>query len=66
LKRKIKQDAWDEAAEIAALYTNGDIPEGKRSITRGANHYHTVAVEPQWAKPERITARIGNHIFYRL
>jgi spore germination cell wall hydrolase CwlJ-like protein len=34
--------------------------------TAGANHYHTDAVQPYWADPNKITAIIGNHIFYKL
>jgi N-acetylmuramoyl-L-alanine amidase len=30
------------------------------------NHYHAASVNPGWADPERRTACIGNHIFYRL
>jgi spore germination cell wall hydrolase CwlJ-like protein len=34
--------------------------------TFGADHYHTSAVNPKWADSSKITARIGNHIFYKL
>lgn len=66
LNRDVSAGPWSEAAAIAALYTNGDIPEGKRSITQGANHYHNDTVEPKWAVSDKVTARIGHHIFYRL
>jgi spore germination cell wall hydrolase CwlJ-like protein len=34
---------------------------------RGANHYHTVNVSPDWAKDSKMVriAQIGNHVFYR-
>lgn len=35
-------------------------------ITRGADHYHTVAVNPKWADGLKPVAWIGTHIFYRL
>lgn len=31
-----------------------------------ANHYHTKAVSPPWAKTDRIVAREGSHVFYAL
>lgn len=31
-----------------------------------ANHYHATSVSPAWAKPDRIVAREGEHIFYTL
>ncbi|AWZ00515.1 spore cortex-lytic enzyme [Rhodobiaceae bacterium] len=33
--------------------------------TGGATHYHTTAIRPYWAEEEKISARIGSHIFYR-
>lgn len=35
-------------------------------ITGGADHYHAVYVDPDWADDDKITARIGLHIFYKL
>ena len=34
--------------------------------TNGADHYHERSIRPRWADENRITARIGRHIFYRL
>lgn len=34
--------------------------------TRGANHYHTMAVTPKWSDRSKQTALIGSHIFYKL
>lgn len=34
--------------------------------TNGATHYHARASKPFWARGEKPTATIGNHIFYRL
>lgn len=33
--------------------------------TMGANHYHTISVNPSWNKGMVETTRIGSHIFYR-
>lgn len=32
----------------------------------GANHYHTLSINPHWADPNKLTAIIGNHKFYQL
>lgn len=34
--------------------------------TGGATHYHANSILPYWAKREKPTATIGNHIFYYL
>ena len=34
--------------------------------THGATHYHTANIAPGWAATMVRTARIGNHIFYRI
>ena len=34
--------------------------------THGATHYHTIRVNPYWAKGFIPSAQIGNHLFYRL
>lgn len=38
-----------------------------KDSVRGANHYHTVDVSPNWAKDKNMirVAKIGNHVFYR-
>jgi spore germination cell wall hydrolase CwlJ-like protein len=37
-----------------------------RSLTGGATHYHADHVEPRWSRRFERTARIGDHIFYRV
>lgn len=32
--------------------------------TRGATHYHALAVSPRWARRHAPSAQIGNHVFY--
>ncbi len=34
--------------------------------TKGATHYHTVNVRPDWADSSKRTTRIGSHIFYKI
>lgn len=31
----------------------------------GADHYHTLQVNPAWNKGMKVVAKIGNHIFYK-
>ena len=54
--------AWDECffAAIGAEFAVEMDP------TNGANHYHTTAVEPYWADNDKVTLRLGDHIFYKL
>ncbi|QXI65867.1 MULTISPECIES: cell wall hydrolase [Paracoccus] len=58
---EINDDAsWEKAVRIAAeVLVNGPLPE-----LRGADHYHTTAVLPQWA-PKMVRVRsIDDHVFY--
>lgn len=34
-------------------------------VTKGATHFHNHSVRPSWARKFKLTARIGNHSFYR-
>lgn len=38
-----------------------------KDVIRGANHYHTIDVSPEWTKNKNMVrvARIGKHIFYK-
>ena len=36
-----------------------------QAVTNGATHYHAISVRPIWTRKMVVTARIGNHIFYR-
>lgn len=53
-------ESWEKAVRIAAeVLINGPLPE-----LRGADHYHTTAVSPQWA-PKMVRVRsIDDHVFY--
>lgn len=52
---------FDVAYEIAWAALNGNLPD----ITGGATHYHTHAVSPAWRDPNKVTATIRGHVFYR-
>lgn len=51
-----------QCLEIAQLAILGQLED----VTSGANHYHTIGIVPSWARIEKQTCRIGNHIFYKL
>ena len=46
----------------------GVISSWVQDMTKGANHYHAVALDPapKWADSGKVTGTIGGHIFYRL
>ena len=53
--------AWERSLEraIAALKGEGLDPSG------GALFYHHHAVQPYWSSKKQLTARIGQHLYYR-
>ena len=42
-----------------------NLPTTDSNVTNGATHYHTLKVNPYWAKSYEKTVVIENHIFYR-
>lgn len=63
LQAVTEQDLYFATAKrIATRAVIGKIAD----ITKGATHYHATYVAPYWAKGEKPTITIGNHIFYRL
>ena len=54
------EDAWVKAKIIAATSLSGKMPD----FTKGADHYHTLAIFPKWAMEMSPTKIIGHHIFY--
>ncbi len=54
--------AWKKVGKIARLMIDKTLP---RTLTDGATHYHTRAVNPSWARKFPKTASIGDHYFYR-
>lgn len=53
--------AYARAGKIAKIMLDG----ADRPLTGGADHYHTTAVSPRWAKVFPVTTQIGVHIFYK-
>ncbi|SFO00854.1 Cell Wall Hydrolase [Roseovarius lutimaris] len=53
--------AFRRVGKVAKLMVDG----APRDLTSGATHYHTRAVNPQWARHFPRTASIGVHYFYR-
>ena len=49
-----------QAKEIARQAVAGTLPDR----TGGALHYHAKSVKPAWAATGKISAVIGNHLFY--
>jgi spore germination cell wall hydrolase CwlJ-like protein len=55
-------EAYERMRKIAAVMLAG----APRVLTKGATHYHTLAVSPRWARRFDHTATIGEHRFYRM
>lgn len=53
--------AWNKVGKVARLLIDG----APRNLTDGATHYHTRAVNPNWARVYPRTTTIGSHHFYR-
>lgn len=53
--------AWRVVGVVARTMLDG----APRDLTGGATHYHTRAVNPNWARVFPRTAAIGSHYFYR-
>jgi len=56
-----ERDAFERVGKVARLMIDG----APRVLTDGATHYHTKAVNPNWARKFPRTATIGVHHFYR-
>ena len=62
-----------QAVDDTDLYFATALRIARRSVinqitdqTEGATHYHAAGISPYWARNEKPTAVIGNHIFYRI
>ncbi len=53
--------SWDRVGKVARLLIDG----APRKLAKGATHYHTRAVNPNWAQVYPKVAAIGAHLFYR-
>mgnify|MGYP000863769812 CR=1 FL=1 len=55
------REAWYVAEQIATAYISG----APRTLTDGATYFHTSGSRPVWSHRFAMTARIGQHYFYR-
>ena len=56
-----KGTAWQRSQDIAQLSLMGFVSD----LTKNSTHYHTVEIEPNWAKTLEFKTTIGFHKFYR-
>jgi N-acetylmuramoyl-L-alanine amidase len=61
----IEVAAWDRAGELAEIVIMRWVL-GHDDPTNGADHFHATSVKPAWRTAGERTARIDNHIFYRV
>lgn len=54
--------AWTRVGKVARLMLDG----APRVLTNGATHYHTLEVDPRWAREFSLVSTIGEHHFYRM
>ena len=57
-------EAWQTAIRVATIAT--ETTALPIDISEGAMFYHATSVSPSWRHTMQMTARIGQHIFYRL
>ena len=53
------------AYNLALLVASVALSPGYHDPSGGATFYHTVSVNPSWARKMKKSAEIGEHIFYR-
>ncbi len=56
-----KGKAWELSQDIAQVSLTGYVSD----LTKNSTHYHTVAIQPNWAGTLEFKAKIGFHKFYR-
>ena len=55
----------DEIAQLNSLEVAEKVYYGLTDTVKGATHYHSVKVDPWWAKYKVKVRQIGDHIFYK-
>lgn len=58
IQKAKRHTRWGEAMRIVKSSV-------KTNFAKGADHYHSIHVDPYWNEYLTPTARIGNHIFYK-
>ncbi len=61
MDRAPKGKTWERSQDIAQVSLTGFV----KDLTKNSTHYHTVQIEPNWAKTLEFKAKIGFHKFYR-
>lgn len=61
LARRPQPQAWQRAERVARAALGGFVYEGVGLAT----HYHTLAVNPYWARSLQPAGQVGAHLFYR-
>ena len=59
----VSDTAYDEESFVIAAAIAAESLAGNH-LHSGVTHYHSVSVNPPWAKRLKILGRYGNHIFY--
>lgn len=59
LKSK-RHTQWKFALELARKLESKNVED----ITNGATHYHSIEVNPKWARKLEFKVQVGNHLFY--
>ena len=67
LRKILKVDFEDHSFRVAYGIAASIMAGMEQDMTSGANLYHADYLEnlPNWANPDKITCRIGHHVFYR-
>lgn len=66
-RQKLLDVTFDDKVFQTCFLTATNVVLGKsEDCTFGADHYHALQVFPYWAKNATPTAKIANHVFYRL
>ena len=54
-------EAWERSKKMAQISLSGQVFD----LTQNSTHYHTVNVDPDWAKTLELKKQVGFHLFYR-
>ena len=58
----VDDKCFAECKRIASRAVRGLLPD----VVSGAEHFHTVSVQPRWAENYISVEHIGSHLFYKL
>lgn len=60
-------DAFEDALHISSMtiVSSMSFNDAWYDLTDGSTHYHSININPNWAKTKTRVVRIENHVFYR-